>query len=474
MDNINEKILCDKEERNKFIIEKLRTIEINTKKIEEEFSRLNCNINYQEVKDKIDEIKKLTTNRDNLNGISKNLFNIINFKFKDYFKNLSNKINDLELLLRIEGNSKSLGIIEESINEIISKQHAIYENNNKYLEALNELREGQKFLKEINQKQLESIENIKNNNTDLNRILSKNESLQQESADIKIENTRNIEKITRLEQEFLNTSIMLEKVKSELSNLNKEKNDLGNDLTILRLENEKQKDIEKELDNKQANLIRENEDLIQQLDTRTRELDAKKLENEELKTQMTTVIEAQKKSVEESLTEKNKELNLLKNEYELMKNSYNTVNKKIVEPHLELLKSISSCSRVNLEMHSIGLNPDLNNIDNFIILSSLVNDFKLAEWIQRVFESSFKEKGYINEEEIIFINDINAFYRTKYMNPVTWDILFVPVGKNFDREIIRDSKNPSEIFRTFKNTYVPGLKTKEGKITIRAIVDGER
>ena len=63
MDNINEKILCDKEERNKFIIEKLRTIEINTKKIEEEFSRLNCNINYQEVKDKIDEIKKLTTNR---------------------------------------------------------------------------------------------------------------------------------------------------------------------------------------------------------------------------------------------------------------------------------------------------------------------------------------------------------------------------------------------------------------------------
>ncbi len=267
---------------------------------------------------------------------------------------------------------------------------------------------------------------------------------------------------------------MLEKVKSELSNLNKEKNDLGNDLTILRLENEKQKDIEKELDNKQANLIRENEDLIQQLDTRTRELDAKKLENEELKTQMTTVIEAQKKSVEESLTEKNKELNLLKNEYELMKNSYNTVNKKIVEPHLELLKSISSCSRVNLEMHSIGLNPDLNNIDNFIILSSLVNDFKLAEWIQRVFESSFKEKGYINEEEIIFINDINAFYRTKYMNPVTWDILFVPVGKNFDREIIRDSKNPSEIFRTFKNTYVPGLKTKEGKITIRAIVDGER
>ncbi len=339
---------------------------------------------------------------------------------------------------------------------------------------MNELREGQKFLKEINQKQLESIENIKNNNTDLNRILSKNESLQQESADIKIENTRNIEKITRLEQEFLNTSIMLEKVKSELSNLNKEKNDLGNDLTILRLENEKQKDIEKELDNKQANLIRENEDLIQQLDTRTRELDAKKLENEELKTQMTTVIEAQKKSVEESLTEKNKELNLLKNEYELMKNSYNTVNKKIVEPHLELLKSISSCSRVNLEMHSIGLNPDLNNIDNFIILSSLVNDFKLAEWIQRVFESSFKEKGYINEEEIIFINDINAFYRTKYMNPVTWDILFVPVGKNFDREIMRDSKNPSEIFRTFKNTYVPGLKTKEGKITIRAIVDGER
>ena len=91
-----------------------------------------------------------------------------------------------------------------------------------------------------------------------------------------------------------------------------------------------------------------------------------------------------------------------------------------------------------------------------------------------MFESSFKEKGYINEEEIIFINDINAFYRTKYMNPVTWDILFVPVGKNFDREIMRDSKNPSEIFRTFKNTYVPGLKTKEGKITIRAIVDGER
>ena len=30
-------------------------------------------------------------------------------------------LNDLELLLRIEGNSKSLGIIEESINEIISK-----------------------------------------------------------------------------------------------------------------------------------------------------------------------------------------------------------------------------------------------------------------------------------------------------------------------------------------------------------------
>lgn len=474
MENRYEEILNNKDERNKFIVETLEKIELNTRTIEKEFKNLNGNINYQEIKNKIDEIKELTRIRSNPIGISKKIYNIVNLKFSDYFRNLSVKLKDLELLLKSEDNSKTLYEIEENINKIISRQDEIYKNNNEYFEVLNELSEGQKFLKEINQKQLESIEYIEKNNIILSEILLKNEFLQKENKDIHIENTRNIEKITSLEQKNYNNITMLEKSNSELFSLNKEKNELGNELTILRLENEKQKEIEKELENKQVNLLRENEDLIQQLDSKIRELNAKKLENEELKIQMTTVIEAQKKAIDESLIEKDKELNSIMGEYKLMKSSYNTVSKKIIEPHLELLKSISSCSRVNHEMHLIGLNTELNNIDNFIILSSLVNDFKLAEWIQKMFENSFKEKGFINEDETAFLNDINDFYKTKYINPVTWDILFVPVGKNFDREIMRDSKNPSEIFRTFKNTYVPGLKTREGKITIRAIVDGER
>lgn len=294
MENRYEEILNNKDERNKFIIETLEKIELNTRTIEKEFKNLNGNINYQEIKNKIDEIKELNRIRSNPIGISKKIYNIINFKFSDYFRNLSVKLKDLELLLKSEDNSKTLYEIKENINKIISRQDEIYKNNNEYFEVLNELREGQKFLKEINQKQLESIENIEKNNITLNEILLKNESLQKENKDIHIENTRNIEKITSLGQEIYNNILMLEKLNSELFSLNKEKNELGNELTILRLENEKQKEIEKELKNKQVNLLRENEDLIQQLDFKTRELDTKNLENEELKIQMATGIEAQK------------------------------------------------------------------------------------------------------------------------------------------------------------------------------------